>query len=41
MTLLEFIKETFMLIGICWLAARILKYMLMPFVWYKRRTKKQ
>ena len=37
MSLIEFIKEALMTVGLCWVLDRVLKCILMPFVLYKRK----
>lgn len=37
MTIIEFIKEALMTIGLCWILDKVLKCLLMPFILYRRR----
>lgn len=37
MTLMELIKEALMTIGLCFVLDKVLKCMLMPIVWYRKR----
>ncbi len=37
MSVMEFIKEALMTIGLCYILDKVLKCLLMPFILYKRR----
>lgn len=39
MTIIEFIKQILMTIGLCWILDKALRIILMPFVNYKRHMK--